>query len=123
VTKLLPEPGQDAGPGQENRDRRQLHPLPRGLVELYGLLAVLFVLIPEWMAGGVLQSVRTERRGSPLPATTQAWQRLPELRLASMDFAELRRLAGQLKLSGYARLTREELSSALLRRLNGRKAL
>ena len=31
---------------------RRLHPLPRGLVELYGLLAVLFVLVPEWMAGG-----------------------------------------------------------------------
>jgi len=34
--------------------QRQLHPLPRGLVELYGLLAVLFVLVPEWMADGAL---------------------------------------------------------------------
>ena len=34
------------------RQRRQLHPLPKGLVELYGLLAVLVVLIPEWLADG-----------------------------------------------------------------------
>ena len=33
-------------------DRRRLHPLPRGLVELYGLIAVLMVLIPEWLADG-----------------------------------------------------------------------
>jgi len=26
------------------------HPVPAGLVQLYGLLAVLFVLLPEWMA-------------------------------------------------------------------------
>ena len=36
----------------ERRDagQRSLHPLPRGLVELYGLLAVVVVLIPEWNA-------------------------------------------------------------------------
>ena len=35
-------------------EQRQLHPLPRGLVELYGLIAVLVVLIPEWLADGTL---------------------------------------------------------------------
>ncbi|MGA1063264.1 MAG: hypothetical protein ACO3TC_02795, partial [Burkholderiaceae bacterium] len=34
---------------------RRLHPLPRGLVELYGLLAVLVVLVPEWLASGALE--------------------------------------------------------------------
>ena len=40
---------------------RPLHPLPRGLVELYGLLAVLIVLVPEWLAGGALDL--QDRRG------------------------------------------------------------
>jgi hypothetical protein len=96
---------------------RQLHPLPRGLVELYGLLAVLFVLVPEWMAGGALFGFRDGRDGSDLPAPSGAWRRLPELKLASMGTAELRQLAQQQKLAGYARLNREQLTTRLLKQL------
>lgn len=98
--------------------QRPLHPLPRGLVELYGLLAVLVVLIPEWIAGAAGGA-----GGGPLPAQTQAWLRLPELRLASMSLAELRRLAATQRLRGYGRLGRETLTAQLLRRLGGSKAL
>ena len=96
---------------------RQLHPLPRGLVELYGLLAVLFVLVPEWMAGGALFSFREARRGSELPVTTQAWQRVPELRLASLTMAGLRQLAREEGIPGYAALARDRLTQGLLRKL------
>jgi hypothetical protein len=102
---------------------RQLHPLPKGLVELYGLLAVLFVLVPEWMAGGALLSFGGSRRGSNLPAAAAAWQKLPELRLASMGLAELRQLAHQQRIAGYAGLSRERLSRRLIQRLKPRKAL
>jgi hypothetical protein len=51
VRKLVPKPR-----------NRPLHPLPKGLVELYGLLAVLFVLVPEWMAGGALLSFSANRK-------------------------------------------------------------
>ncbi len=98
--------------------RRPLHPLPRGLVELYGLLAVLVVLIPEWIAGAAGGA-----GGVPLPPQTQAWLRLPELRLASLTLAELRRLAAAHKWRGYGRLAREPLTAQLLRRLGGSKAL
>ena len=101
-------------------DRRQLHPLPKGLVELYGLLAVLFVLVPEWMAGGALSRFGEGRQGSALPLTAGAWRRVPELRLASMNLAQLRSLAQELKLGGYARLNRERLTSRLLRRIQAR---
>jgi hypothetical protein len=115
VSKSEPDPtGQGSG-----LEPRQLHPLPRGLVELYGLLAVLVVLVPEWLASGALQG----RGGDLLPPSSQAWQRLPELRLASMSLAELRQLAADLRLGGYGRLSREGLSIRLLRRLGGRKAL
>ena len=99
------------------QESRQLHPLPRGLVELYGLLAVLVVLVPEWMASGVLQGLTGPLQGTVLPPNSQAWQRLPELRLASMSLAELRLLAAELGLTGYGRLARERLSARLLRRL------
>jgi len=91
--------------------------LPRGLVELYGLLAVLFVLVPEWMAGGALFGFREGREGSDLPVTTQAWQRVPELRLASLTLAGLRQLARQERIRGYAAMGRDRLTQRLLKRL------
>ena len=45
----------------EPKPPRRLHPLPRGLVELYGLIAVLVVLIPEWIADGTLSLGDTKR--------------------------------------------------------------
>jgi hypothetical protein len=101
---------------------RQLHPLPRGLVELYGLLAVLFVLVPEWMAGGALASLRDGREGSDLPVTAGAWRRVPELRLAAMQLRELRQLSRALGVWGYAGLNREQLTTRLLQRIRSRGA-
>lgn len=115
-----PEPSE---PARAQQEPRQLHPLPRGLVELYGLLAVLVVLVPEWLASGALEGLTSQRRGQLLPPSSLAWQRLPELRLASMTLAELRQLAAEHRLGGYGRLTRDGLSTRLLRRLGRRKAL
>lgn len=117
--RTLAEAEETATPA-EDRQPRQLHPLPPGLVELYGLLAVLFVLVPEWMASGALFGFREGRRGSDLPAPSGAWKRLPELRLASLNLAELRQLAREQGLIGYSRQSRQELSSRLLRRLRTR---
>jgi hypothetical protein len=116
-----PEPGDHNDLEEENRpQRRQLHPLPRGLVELYGLLAVLFVLVPEWMAGGALAGFREGREGTELPVTTRAWQKLPELRLATMGMAQLRLLARHHRIRGYTSLGRDRLTLRLLRRLRRR---
>jgi hypothetical protein len=109
--------GEDDGLAEQEEESRQLHPLPRGLVELYGLLAVLFVLVPEWMAGSALFGFRESREGSDLPVTTQAWQRLPELRLASLNLVGLRQLARQERIRGYAALGRDRLTQRLLKRL------
>jgi hypothetical protein len=86
-------------------------------VELYRLLAVLFVLVPEWMAAGAMRGFGEGRGGSELPLRTMAWQRIPELRLATMTMAELRQLARQRWIWGYASLNRDRLSARLLKRL------
>jgi hypothetical protein len=86
-------------------------------VELYGLLAVLFVLVPEWMAGGAMLGLPQVARGDVLPVSASAWRRLPELRLAALSLADLRRLARRLRLRGYASLNRERLTARLLLRL------
>jgi hypothetical protein len=98
-----------------------MHPLPRGLVELYGLLAVLFVLVPEWMAGGALNGFRDAREGSELPLPSAAWQRLPELQLATMGLAQLRWMGRQYRIRGYAGMNRQRLTAHLLRRLTRRQ--
>jgi hypothetical protein len=115
-----PEPEEASDPpqnGAQSDPRRQLHPLPPGLVELYGLLAVLVVLMPEWLAGGALRSLSLGRDSADLPVRSMAWQRVPELRLATMSLAELRLLARQEGVAGYGRLERLQLSQRLLRRL------
>jgi hypothetical protein len=118
-----PGHGAAAVTGPEQTPPRRLHPLPRGLVELYGLLAVLFVLVPEWMAGGALLGLRANRRGSELPAAAHVWQKLPELRLAAMGLADLRQLARELGIAGYAGLGRDRLSARLIRRLKPQQKL
>ena len=64
-------------------------------MELYGLIAVLVVLIPEWLADGTLALNERPNR-SAMPMTSRAWRTLPELQLASMTLCELRLLARDL---------------------------
>lgn len=120
-----PIPTQHASdePSQAQTAQKPLHPLPRGLVELYGLLAVLVVLVPEWMASGAMLGLLGQQRGAPLPSQARAWRRLPELRLASMSLAELRLLARQLQLGGSTGLAREALTARLLLQIKRRKEL
>ena len=53
-------PGSLPGPGPDHH-----HPVPSSLVRLYGLFAVLFVLLPEWMADlrQMSRNVRVQARG------------------------------------------------------------
>ena len=60
------------------------HPVPSGLVRLYGLLAVLFVLLPEWMADlrqlsrrGRAQAQGKERDRPPITQSRSAQQSSP----------------------------------------------
>ena len=100
----------------EPKHPRRLHPLPSGLVELYGLIAVLVVLIPEWIADGTL-SLGDNTRRSNLPIASRAWRTLPELQLASMNLAALRQLGRQVRLWGYASDSRDRLTTRLLTRI------
>ena len=91
-------------------------------MELYGLIAVVVVLIPEWLAEGTI-TLGNATRASDLPMRARAWRVLPELRLASMSLAELRQLACQLRMYAYASESRDALTARLLRRARRRKAL
>ena len=100
----------------ESKPPRRLHPLPSGLVELYGLIAVLVVLIPEWIADGTL-SLSDNQRRTDLPIASRAWRTLPELQLASMNLSALRQLAREMRLWGYSSDSRDRLTTRLLARI------
>jgi len=89
-------------------------------VELYGLLAVLVVLIPEWLADGTL-SMDIRKGGESMPMTTRAWRTLPELQLASMSLKELRQLAKRWRIWGYSGDPRHQLTRRLLQRIRRQK--
>ena len=101
-------------PGQD--ERRALHPLPKGLVELYGVLAVLLLLVPEWLADTVLERANISK-GNVLTPFSAAWRRDPELLMGRMTLWQLRILAQQLGLRHYARNHREQLVNNLLSRM------
>ena len=100
--------------------KRELNPLPKSVVNLYGVLAVIIVLIPEWMADiGILLLNRGYEDELPIEST--AWESSPELKLAKLKVLELRQLAKKLKVQGYSSDTRDELYQRLLKRLRLKK--
>lgn len=106
----------DPDDDQEDLDDPQqpLHPLPKGLVEFYALLAVVLVLVPEWLANTALENLDITK-GERLRLRTRQWQWDPELMLGAMTMAQLRQLARQQGLWGYGRDHRDRLVRRLLR--------
>ena len=111
----------DPDDDQEDLDdpQRPLHPLPKGLVEFYALLAVVLVLVPEWLANTALENLDITK-GERLQLRTRQWQWDPELMLGAMTMVQLRQLAHQQGLRGYSREHRDRLVRRLLRNFNNK---
>lgn len=111
----------DPDDDQEGLDdpQRPLHPLPKGLVEFYALLAVVLVLVPEWLANTALENLDITK-GERLRLRNRQWQWDPELMLGAMTMVQLRQLARQQGLRGYSREHRDRLVRRLLRNFNSK---
>ena len=74
------------------KKKRKLKPPAKGIAEIYRVLAVLIVLIPEWMAefSITILSINSEKE---LPKNNKRWEQLTELRLSTLNIRELRLLA------------------------------
>ena len=105
-------------PGEDQEDladpQQSLHPLPKGLVEFYALLAVVLVLVPEWLANTALENLDITK-GERLRLRSRQWQWDPELMLGAMTMAQLRQLARQQGIRSYSREYRDRLVRLLLR--------
>ena len=97
-----------------------LNPPSKTLIKIYGVLAILLVIIPEWLAEFTLGiDNRSHNRG--LPEKDIVWKANPELRISVMSIKELRELAMQLKIRGYARETKDFLKIRILKKMKKNK--
>ncbi len=98
------------------KSSRDLSPFPRPLVNLYGIIAILLVIIPEAFAK-IFIEVNGKYKRHQLNKKDHEWEVNTELKLATMNIKELRFLAKSLQLFGYSSETPDSLRKRLLKKL------
>ena len=87
--------------------------LEKARINIYNILAVLIVIIPEFFAE-LLYSIEVSQHRSVLPNKGEAWKNITELKLSKMNIFELRLMAKKLSIHGYS----NENRNSLTRRIN-----
>tara|TARA_Y100001968_G_scaffold234357_1_gene217474 strand:+ start:286 stop:606 length:321 start_codon:yes stop_codon:yes gene_type:complete len=82
-------------------------------VNLYNILAILIVIIPEYIAE-LIYSIEVSQHKVNLPIEGDAWEKITELKLSKMSIYELRLMAKSLSIHGYS----NENKNSLIRRIN-----
>ena len=83
-------------------------------ISLYGFLAVIFVLIPEWIAEFSL-IIGTDQFKSVLPRSKNLENINPHLFIYSMNLKELRQTALKLRIHCYSNENKQSLSKRVIR--------
>ena len=89
--------------------------LERARINLYNILAILIVIIPEYFAE-LIYSVEVSQHKSILPNEGIAWENDIELRLSKMNIYELRLMAKRLCIHGYSNENRNSLIKRITRK-------
>ena len=87
--------------------------LEKARINLYNILAILIVIIPEYFAE-LIYTFEATQHNEKLPNEGEAWQKDIELRLSKMNIQELRLMAIRLSIHGYS----NENRNSLIRRIN-----
>ena len=87
--------------------------LERVQMNIYNILAVLIVIIPEYFAE-LIYSIEVSLHKGILPNEGDAWENNTELKLSKMNIYELRLMAKRLSIHGYS----NENRNSLIRRIN-----
>ena len=87
--------------------------LERARINLYNILAILIVIIPEYFAE-LIYSIEVSRHKGILPNEGEAWDKDTELKLSKMNIYELRLMARRLSIHGYS----NENRNSLIKRIN-----
>ena len=95
------------------KDNKLEKNLERARINLYNILAILIVIIPEYFAE-LIYSLEVSQHRSILPNEGDAWEKDTELKLSKMNIYELRLTAKRLGVHGYS----NENRNSLIRRIN-----
>ncbi len=87
--------------------------LEKARINLYNILAILIVVIPEYFAE-LIYSIEVSQHKAILPNEGDAWEKDVELKLSKMNIYELRLMAKRLSIHGYS----NENRNSLIRRIN-----
>ena len=87
--------------------------LERARINLYNILAILIVIIPEYFAE-LIYTIEVSQHKAILPNEGEAWDKDTELKLSKMNIYELRLVARRLSIHGYS----NENRNSLIRRIN-----
>ncbi|WP_269610233.1 hypothetical protein [Prochlorococcus marinus] len=87
--------------------------LERARIHLYNVLAILIVIIPEYLAE-LIYTIEVSQHKAILPNEGDAWETETELRLSKLNIYELRLMAKSLCIHGYS----NENKNSLIRRIN-----
>ena len=87
--------------------------LEKARINLYNILAILIVLIPEYLAE-LIYTIEVSQHRTILQNEGDAWKSDTELRLSKMNMYELRLMAKRLCIYGYS----NENRNSLIRRIN-----
>ena len=82
-------------------------------INLYNILAILIVIIPEYFAE-LIYSIEVSQHKGILPNEGDAWEKDTELKLSKMNIYELRLMAKRLSIHGYS----NEDRNSLIRRID-----
>ena len=90
------------------------------MTTIYGIMAVIFVLIPEWIAEYGI-TIGNNQFKNILPENNSLLSRNQDLTIYGMNIKELRKVALELKLMGYASENKQRLSRRIIRRLKRKR--
>ncbi len=89
--------------------------LERARINLYNILAILIVIIPEYLAE-LIYTIEASQHKPILPKEGEAWENETELKLSKMNIYELRLMAKQLSIHGYSNENRNSLIRRIIRK-------
>ena len=93
--------------------------IERAKINLYNILAILIVIIPEYIAE-LIYSIESSQHNDILPREGDAWTKETELKLSKMNIYELRLMAKDLCIQGYSNENRNSLITRINRKYRKR---
>ena len=89
--------------------------LEKARINIYNILAILIVIIPEFFAE-LIYTIETSQHKRVLPNEGEAWEKNTELKLAKMNIYKLRLMAKKLRIHNYSSDNRNSLIRRITRK-------